>query len=119
MLMKPIFHSVTPLLPAGKSLAAALRFYVDQLGFVIQWQSGNSAGIVRDAIAFTLIESDNQNWLENSSLSIGVSDLEALFNDYRNVAAPARVGPLETKPWGRREFHLIEPAGVCFQFFQQ
>ena len=117
--MKSKLSSVTPLLPAGKNLAAALRFYVDQLGFSIQWQSGNSAGISRDAIAFTLIESDNQNWLENTSLSIGVSDLDALYNEYRTVAAPARVGPLETKPWGRREFHLIEPAGVCFQFFQQ
>ncbi len=117
--MNAIFHSVTPLLPAGKSLDSALRFYVDQLSFSIQWQSGNSAGIARDAIAFTLIESDNQNWLENTSLSIGVSDLDALYNAYRNIAAPARVGPLETKPWGRREFHLIEPAGVCFQFFQQ
>lgn len=117
--MKPTFRSVTPLLPAGHNLAAALSFYVDQLGFTIQWQSGNSAGIARDAIAFTLIESDNQNWLENTSLSIGVSDLDALYTEYRNIATPARVGPLETKPWGRREFHLIEPAGVCFQFYQQ
>lgn len=115
--MKSIFRSVTPLLPAGNNLAVALSFYVDQLGFAIQWQSGNSAGIARDEIAFTLIESDNQNWLENTSLSIGVSDLDALYNEYRNIAAPARVGPLETKPWGRREFHLIEPTGVCFQFF--
>lgn len=117
--MKSVFHSVTPLLPAGRDLAAALRFYVDQLGFSIQWQSGNSAGIARDAIAFTLIESDNQNWLENTSLSIGVSDLDALHLEYRKLASPTRVGPLEVKPWGRREFHLIEPAGVCFQFYQQ
>ena len=29
------------------------------------------------------------------------------------------VGPLEVKAWGRHEFHMVEPAGVCFQFYQR
>ncbi len=56
-------------------------------------------------------------WADNASFSIGVSDLEALYQEYRNISG--KVGALETKTWGRREFHLIVPSGVCFQFYQR
>ena len=115
--MSARLSSVTPLIPAGGSLAVALEFYTKHLGFSIIWQHGTMAGIERDGIGFNLIENDNRTWAENSSFSIGVSNLDALYEEYRSV--PARVGPLEMKAWGRREFHLIEPAGVCFQFYER
>jgi hypothetical protein len=46
-----------------------------------------------------------------------VSDLDALYDEYRGIAA--QVGPLEMKFWGRREFHMIVPSGVCLQFYEQ
>ena len=115
-LMKASFHSVTTLIPAGSSLATALAFYTEQMGFSIVWQGGGMAGIARNDIAFNLVENDNRAWADNASFSIGVSDVEALYREYRHI--PAKVGALETKPWGRREFHLIAPSGVCFQFYQ-
>jgi len=115
--MKASFHSATPLLPAGKSLAEALTFYTEQLGFSIVWQGGIMAGISRDGVAFNLIENDTRDWVENASFSISVSDLEALYEEYRYCSA--KVGELEMKAWGRREFHLIVPPGVCFQFYQR
>ena len=116
-LMKASLHSVTPLIPAGSSLASAITFYTEQMGFSIVWQGGAMAGIARDDIAFNLVENDNRAWADNASFSIGVSDLEALYQEYRNISA--KVGALETKTWGRREFHLIVPSGVCFQFYQR
>ena len=95
----------------------ALRFYTEELGFSIAWEYGNMAGIARGGVAFNLVESTDRNWAENASFSIGVDDLDALYEEYRGVAA--RVGPLEMKAWGRREFHLVEPVGVCFQFYQK
>lgn len=114
---KAIFGSVSPMLPTGASLAEALAFYKDQLGFSIVWQDTNGAGIARDGVSFNLVVNNNREWIENSSYSIGVSDLDALYEEYRGVAA--RVGPLEVKPWGRREFHMIVPSGVCLQFYRQ
>jgi catechol 2,3-dioxygenase-like lactoylglutathione lyase family enzyme len=105
--MKASFHSVTPLMPAGKSLAEALAFYTEQLGFSVVWQGGMMAGILRDGVAFNLIENDTQDWVENASFSVGVSNLEALYEEYRHCSA--KVGELEMKAWGRREFHLIAP----------
>ena len=109
--------TVTPLLPAGASLAAALAFYTEELGFSIAWQHGSMAGIRRGGVEFNLIENTERTWAENASFSIGVDDLDALYEEYRG--ARARVGPLEMKAWGRREFHMVEPAGVCFQFYQK
>jgi catechol 2,3-dioxygenase-like lactoylglutathione lyase family enzyme len=114
---KASFHSVTPLIPAGDSLASALAFYTEQMGFRLLWEGGAMAGIGRDGVTFNLVENGDRGWAENASFSIGVSDLEALYEEYRGIAA--RVGALETKSWGRREFHLIAPTGVAFQFYQR
>jgi catechol 2,3-dioxygenase-like lactoylglutathione lyase family enzyme len=115
--MKASFGSITPLIPTGGSLAAALSFYTEHMGFSMVWQGGGMAGIARDGVALHLVENDNRVWADNASFSIGVSDLETLYGEYR--ALPAKVGPLEIKAWGRREFHLIAPSGVCFLFYQR
>jgi catechol 2,3-dioxygenase-like lactoylglutathione lyase family enzyme len=115
--MKAAFSSITPMIPTCGTLAAALTFYADHMGFSILWQGDGMAGIERDGVALNLVENDNQNWADNASFSIGVSDLDALYDEYRTL--PAKVGPLEPKPWGRREFHLVAPSGVCFQFYQR
>ncbi len=112
-----VLLSVTPLIPTGGSLADALKFYGEQLGFSVVWQAAGMAGMTRDAISFNLVENSNQEWALNSSFSVGVSDLDALYDEYRGIAA--RVGPLEMKAWGRQEFHVIVPSGVCFQFYSQ
>lgn len=109
-------RTVTPLVPAGASLADALQFYTEQLGFSITWQAGDMAGVRRGTVEFNLVRNNDLAWAENSSASIGVDDLEALYSEYRTVKA--RVGPLEDKMWGRREFHMVLPSGVCLQFYQ-
>lgn len=114
--MSAALLSVTPMIPAGADLEADIAFYVGQMGFALLWQTGDMAGIRRDGIAFNLVRNTNRNWADNSSFSIGVSDLDALYEEYRNL--PGRVGPLEMKSWGQREFHIIVPTGVCFQFYQ-
>ncbi len=114
--MNASLRSIIPLIPAGSSLTAALAFYTEHMCFSIVWQGNGSASIERDGVAFNLVENDNQIWADNSSFSIGVSDLDVLYQEYRQI--PAKVGPLERKPWGRREFHMIVPPGVCFQFYQ-
>jgi hypothetical protein len=112
---KAALLSVTPMIPTGGTLAEALKFYKEQMGFSVLWEAGGGAGIGRDEIRFNVIENDDRHWAENASFSIEVSNLDALYQEYRGIAA--RVGPLETKSWGRREFHMIVPSGVCLQFY--
>jgi len=115
--LKAAFRSTVPLLPAGVRLADALDFYTRHLGFSVVWQSGGMAGIRRDGVAFNLVENDVKAWADNASFGIGVDGLDALYGELRGV--PAGVGPLEIKPWGRREFHVIVPSGVCLQFYEE
>ena len=114
--MTGTLRSVTPLIPTGGSLAEAVAFFTRHLGFSVGWQSGAMAGISRDGIAFNLVENNNRAWAENASFSIGVANLEGLYEEYRHI--PAQVGSLELKSWGRREFHIIVPSGVCLQFYE-
>lgn len=111
------FATVTPLIPAGPSLTEALDFYVGRMGFRALWQEGDMAGIERDGVSFHLVRNIEPLWAGNASFSIGVVGLDALHGEYADL--PARVGPLEMKAWGRREFHLIAPSGVCFQFYER
>ncbi len=111
------FRSITPLLPAGADLAEAIAFYTQHLGFTVEWQGEDMAGVRRGAVALNLVRNTNRTWAENASASIGVADLDALYTEYRKL--PAQVGPLEVKMWGRREFHLVLPSGVCLQFFEE
>lgn len=105
------------MIPTGpQTLAESLAFFTRELGFEIRWQSGNAASIHRDQVDFLLMENNNREWAENSSFSIGVSNLEELYEQYK--MSSAQTGPLEMKFWGRREFHMILPSGVCLQFFQ-
>jgi hypothetical protein len=113
----PNLLTVTPLIPTGGTLAEAVEFYTRQMGFSVTWQSGGGAGIRREGVEFVLVENDNREWAENASFSIGVDDLDALYAEYQGIAAT--VGPLEVKGWGRREFHMIVPSGVCLQFYQR
>jgi len=110
------FASITPLVPAGPSLDDALTLYVGAMGFRVVWRHVGMAGIERDGVAFNLLQNDDRHWADNSSFSIGVHDLPALHAEFANV--PARVGPLEEKPWGRVEFHMVLPSGVCLQFYE-
>ena len=105
------------MIPTGGSLAEAVKFFTEKMGFSVFWHSPTMAGIGRDAACFHLVKNSNREWAENSSHSIGVSDLDALYDEYRAIGA--RVGPLEMKSWGRREFHMIIPSGVCLQFYGQ
>jgi catechol 2,3-dioxygenase-like lactoylglutathione lyase family enzyme len=109
-------RSITPMVPSGPDLAEGVAFFVDHLGFTVTYKSDGGAGIARDDIAFNIVHNDNRAWADNASFSIGVSDLAGVYAEYSK--APARIGPLEIKPWGRLEFHMIIPSGVCLQFYE-
>lgn len=111
------FLSVTPMVPAGPSLADALRFYTGQLGFDVVWESDEMAGVRRGDVEFNVVQNSNRAWASNASFSIAVPELDALYAEYRDV--DAKVGPLEMKSWGRREFHMILPSGVALQFYER
>ena len=71
------------------------------------WGTAASPVLYQDRL---FVVNDNEEWARNASFSIGVSGLDALYREYRTI--PANVGPLEEKPWGRQEFHVIVPSVI-------
>ena len=114
--MPATFVTATPMIPAGPSLEEALRLYVGHMGFHVTWQAPGAAGIEREGVSFNLVQNSDRQWAENCSVSIGVHDLVGLYYEYADL--PGRVGPMEVKAWGRNEFHVILPSGVCLQFYE-
>ncbi|HZF66837.1 MAG TPA: hypothetical protein VEZ47_02245 [Gemmatirosa sp.] len=111
-----MLRSVTPLIPAGDDLDRGVRFFTEELGFALTWRADGMAGVRRGQVEFHLVRNGDLAWAANASASIGVDDLTALHAEYRTTSA--QVGALELKSWGRREFHMILPSGVCLQFYE-
>jgi catechol 2,3-dioxygenase-like lactoylglutathione lyase family enzyme len=108
-----------PVAPA-KNIAAALAFYRDKLGFTQAFDMGNYVGIVRGPIEIHLFDAsmpapDGGKLNSAQSIRIDVKGIDDLYAgiDPSIVKADAR---LETKPWGVRQFSVVDPAGNRITF---
>jgi hypothetical protein len=112
--------SVIPKLPfINKQLT--LDFYIGQLGFQLDADYGDYVIIHKDRAELhffaypTLVpgKSDFMIYLRVDT------DIEALYEQWKaTVPALERLGQLELKPWGQKEFPLIDPNGTLLTFGQ-
>ena len=86
------FEGVTPILRV-QSLAASVEYYVQVLGFKVDWggSEGFFASVSRDRCHIFLSEGDQGN--PGSWVWIGVQDATALFEEYRASGAKLRHPP--------------------------
>lgn len=114
--------SVNPKLPM-RNKAATKAFYVDVLGF----RELGSA----DFDAYLMVEKDNIeiHFFEFKALDpkenygqvyIRTSDIDGLYRSFldRNISIHPN-GHLQTKPWGQREFALLDPDNNLLTFGQK
>ena len=85
-----IFEGVTPILRV-RSVAASLEYYVQKLGFKIDWQAPIFASVSRGGCHIFLSEGDQGN--PGGWVWIGVGDADALFEEYRASGAKIRHSP--------------------------
>jgi predicted lactoylglutathione lyase len=86
-----MFEGITPILRV-QSLTVSLDYYVQVLGFKVDWQSpGIMAGISRDRCSIMLCEGDQGN--PGTWAWIGVEDVEALYEEYKANGAKVRHPP--------------------------
>jgi catechol 2,3-dioxygenase-like lactoylglutathione lyase family enzyme len=73
-------------------LRASIDYYVDVLGFEVDWEDpGSIASVSRDRCCIFLCEGDQGN--PGAWTWIGVGDVEALFEEYRTKGAKVRNPP--------------------------
>jgi catechol 2,3-dioxygenase-like lactoylglutathione lyase family enzyme len=110
---------VAPILPA-RSLAETRAFY-ERLGFTtVGWwphASGGYAILVRGGLElhfFTFADLSPRD--SYAQCYWRVPDVDALHADFARLDLPAegmpRLTPVEEKPWGVREFALVDPNGT-------
>lgn len=112
--------ALEPFIPAGPDFAAAKRFFQD-LGFVVRWENGGCAGMALGGAAFILQDFHDPHVQGNLMMFVKVDDLDAWWAHLQQSGVLARYDGVRAKeptdfPWGQREVHLIDPAGVCWHF---
>ncbi|MEM7712625.1 MAG: VOC family protein [Cyanobacteria bacterium P01_A01_bin.68] len=117
----PKLKSLSPLIPAGKEVETAIEFY-EKLGFKTTHTEGKPlkmAIVERDEIQIFLVQNDYQHLAEEISLRIRVEGIEQLYEEFLakgdDIIHPN--GKLEAKPWGCKEFVVLDKAGVCITFY--
>jgi uncharacterized glyoxalase superfamily protein PhnB len=120
---QPVLGNISPLIPAGGDMEKAIAFYEQQLGFTTIHKEGNPirmAIVKRDSAEIFLVKNDYKHLAESTSFRIQVNGIEQLYEEFQakggEIIHPN--GKLETKPWGPKEFVVIDPAGVCITFYE-
>src|SRR5271169_4984544 len=102
-----VFECVVPILRV-RSLAASIDFYVNVLGFKVDWRGSNIiAGLSRDRCQIMLCEGEQGN--AGTWVWIGVSDIEPLFRDYTAKGVKVRHPPTNYQ-WAY-EMQIEDPDG--------
>jgi len=96
-----------------RSLQVSIDYYVQMLGFEIDWHApGVIASVSRDNAAIMLCEGDQGN--PGTWLWIGVDDSAALFEEYTAKGATIRLPPTNY-PWAC-EIHVEDPDHHVLRF---
>ena len=114
--------SLKPFIPAGEDFSLAKRFFHD-LGFETEWENEGYVGLRLGAAAFILQDFSHPEMQRNLMLQVTVEDLDAWWRHIQESIVLDNYSGVKAKeptefPWGTREVHLIDPAGVCWHFVQ-
>ena len=109
-----MFECIIPILNVN-NLAASIRFYVDLLGFTIDWGDHDGslmASVSRDGNSIMLCEGEQGQ--PGTWIWIGVEDIEPLFKEYKTKDVKFQQMPTNY-PWAY-EMRIEDPDGHILRF---
>jgi catechol 2,3-dioxygenase-like lactoylglutathione lyase family enzyme len=105
----PAFEGISPWFPVS-DVTAAVAFYRERLGFDLGWIWGDPpthANVCRGAIDISLaLESSKAR---TGEAYVGLRGVDAYYAELR--ARGVEVGELADRPYGMRDFALVDPDG--------
>ena len=109
-------HPKLPMRNAG----ATKDYYIKQLGFAIGRDYGDYLIVQKDGIEIHFFEFKEIDTKENySGVYIRTDNIDHLYQSLLDNGVSIHPnGPLETKPWGQREFALLDPDNNLLTFGQ-
>jgi len=107
-----MLNSVQPKLPM-RNKPATLKFYIEMLCFKI-WgvtEYDDYLMLQKDKVEIHFFKFEALNPLENyGMIYIRTDNIKKLYQQLLDANVPIHPnGPLETKPWGQKEFSLLDP----------
>ena len=115
------FLSLEPFVPSGENFEASKQLFLE-LGFSINWDSGDYIGFQRDDCRFILQKFSNKEFAENFMISVKVTDVIDFSKEVKEKKLTEkfgiRVGEISQQPYGK-EVTIIDIAGVCWHFVEQ
>jgi len=112
-------ESVSPIFPVD-DLAVSLDFYLQKLGFDLAWSWGEPAHIAsvcRDGVEIMLSQRTGTSTPGTAQIYLGVSDIDAWYEALKSADVEVRV-PIGDRPYGMRDFRIVDPGGNELSFGQ-
>ena len=112
--------SIKPFIPSGPDFETEKKFFLD-LGFKVNWEIKGLAELQLGSGVFLLQDFNNLEMQNNLMMYVTVEDLEGWWQHIQSSGILERYTGVRAKeptdyPWGSREIHLVDPAGVCWHF---
>ena len=105
-----------PLL-AVSDIERGVTFYGDQLGFNCVYADDETAVLERDDVTLHLWRCTDRAILENTACRMQVAGIDELYAQCQARSVVHPNGALALKPWGLREFTVLDPQGGAITFF--
>src|SRR5215831_3565611 len=100
-------------------LRDGLEFFVDGLGFQVLYQDQDLSVIARGGAKAYLAKNAELAALDRPELSVDTDDIDAIYREMLQ-RAPQLLHPnsrtVAHKPWGSREFAMLDKTTVCVIF---
>ena len=106
----PQFQYVCPVLPA-QDIAQTVAFYVAKMGFTAVYDEADYGIVERDGVQIHFWLCPDRSVAEQSSCRITAVGIQPLYDEAQQQGIVHPNGALATKPWGLREFAVLDPNG--------
>lgn len=103
---------------ASLDIDKTVSFYVSKLGFKATYHDAGYGIVVRDDIAIHFWKCDDKIFPENTSCYVYVQEVDQLYEEMQQAGVIHPNGKLEDKPWGMREFAILDEDGNLIRFGQ-
>jgi uncharacterized glyoxalase superfamily protein PhnB len=112
-------ESVSPVFPVD-DLAVSLDFYLRKLGFDLAWSWGEPphiASVCRNGVEIMLSQRSDASMPGAAQVYLGVSGIDAWYDALKSAGVDVRV-PIGDRPYGMRDFRIVDPSGNELSFGQ-
>lgn len=113
--------AIIPVVPS-RDIEESLGFYQTHLGFEDPFTWGQPVeygGLSRDGLRLHFYLEPNPQIGQNYAFRLEVDEVDLLYVRCEAAGIVHPNGKLENKPWGTREFTVLDPSGVAIRVYQE